>query len=161
MPGGALLSGPDIFISYNRNDRTAARHFAECFQKEGFSVWWDAALQSGETFDEVIENELRSAKAVVVLWSPRSVASRWVRAEATIADRRRKFAPVIIEPCDLPIVFELTHTADLSDWTGDRGDPAWQSFVADLTRLVEKGRVAEAAEALARAGEPAPIDLGD
>ena len=151
------MSGPDIFISYNRNDRTAARHFAECFQKEGFTVWWDAALQSGETFDEVIENELRASKAVVVLWSPRSVASRWVRAEATIADRRRKFAPVIIEPCDLPIVFELTHTADLSEWNGDRADPAWQSFIQDLTRLVDKGRAAEAAEALAKADEPAPL----
>jgi len=151
------LSGPDIFISYNRNDRTAARHFAECFQKEGFSVWWDAALQSGETFDEVIETELRASKAVVVLWSPRSVASRWVRAEATIADRRRKFAPVIIEPCDLPIVFELTHTADLSDWTGDRSDPAWQSFVQDLTRLIDKGRAAEAAQALAKLDEPTPL----
>lgn len=151
------MSGPDIFISYNRNDRTAARHFAECFQKEGFTVWWDAALQSGETFDEVIENELRASKAVVVLWSPRSVASRWVRAEATIADRRRKFAPVIIEPCDLPIVFELTHTADLSEWNGDRSDPAWQSFIQDLTRLVDKGRAAEAAEALAKAEEPVSL----
>ena len=151
------MSGPDIFISYNRNDRTAARHFAECFQKEGFIVWWDAALQSGETFDEVIENELRASKAVVVLWSPRSVASRWVRAEATIADRRRKFAPVIIEPCDLPIVFELTHTADLSEWNGDRSDPAWQSFIQDLTRLVDKGRAAEAAEALAKAEEPVSL----
>ncbi len=32
-------------------------------------MWWDAALRSGETFDEVIEKELRAAKAVVVLWS--------------------------------------------------------------------------------------------
>ena len=96
------MSESDIFISYSREDRAAARHFSECFAREGFSVWWDAALRSGETFDEVIERELRGAKAVVVLWSPRSVTSRWVRAEATLADRRNKLVPAIIEACDRP-----------------------------------------------------------
>ena len=73
------MSGTDIFISYARTDRPVARAFAECLLEEGFNVWWDASLHSGETFDEVIEQRLRDAKAVVVLWSPRSVASRWVR----------------------------------------------------------------------------------
>lgn len=137
------MSGPDIFISYSRDDRPAARHFAECFAKEGFKVWWDAALHSGETFDEVIETELKAAKAVVVLWSPRSVTSRWVRAEATLADRRKKLAPVIIEPCDRPIIFELTHTTDLSSWTGDLADPVWRSFVQDLHRFVDRSKLAQ------------------
>ena len=100
-------------------------------------MWWDAALRSGQTFDEVIEKELRSAKAVVVLWSPRSVASRWVRAEATLADRRNKLVPAIIEACDRPIIFELTHAADLSDWTGDTSDSRWKTLVSDLRRLVD------------------------
>jgi hypothetical protein len=112
-------------------------------------VWWDASLHSGETFDEVIEQRLRDAKAVVVLWSPRSVASRWVRAEATLADRRNKLVPAIIEPCDRPIVFELTHTAELASWNGDRNEPEWQSFVEDLKRLTH----ADGADAPA----PAPV----
>ena len=114
------MSGTDIFLSYARQDRAVARIFAEALIEEGFSVWWDASLHSGETFDEVIEQRLRDATAVVVLWSPRSVASRWVRAEATLADRRNKLAPAIIEPCDRPIIFELTHAAELAGWAGDR-----------------------------------------
>jgi hypothetical protein len=106
----------DIFLSYARHDQSIARMFADSLVAEGFTVWWDASLRSGETFDEVIEKELRHAKAVVVLWSPRSVASRWVRAEATLADRRNKLVPAIIEECDRPIIFELTHAADLCDW---------------------------------------------
>ena len=126
------MSGADIFISYSREDRAAARHFADCFAREGFNVWWDAALHSGETFDEVIERELKAARAVVVLWSPRSVRSRWVRAEATRADRQNKLAPVIIEACDRPIIFEMQHTVDLGAWTGDTSDPGWQEFLQDL-----------------------------
>ena len=138
------MSGTDIFISYSREDRAAARYFAECFGQEGFSVWWDAALHSGETFDEVIEKELKAAKAVVVLWSPRSVSSRWVRAEATLADRRNKLAPVVIESCDRPIIFELHHTVDLADWTGDTTDQRWKGFVHDLHRIIERNSAPEA-----------------
>lgn len=147
------MSGRDIFISYSREDRPAARHFAESFTKEGFSVWWDAALRSGETFDEVIEKELRAAKAVVVLWSPRSVASRWVRAEATLADRANKLVPAIIEACNLPIIFELTHAADLANWTGDTSDSGWQGLISDIRRMV--GGDYEVAGAYAK--PPAPI----
>src|SRR5215213_9258502 len=133
---GKSVSGTDIFLSYARLDQPTARIFAACLRDEGFSVWWDASLHSGETFDEVIERNLKESKAVVVLWSPASVASRWVRAEATLADRRNKLVPAMIEPCDRPIIFELTHAAELSDWDGDTSDPRWRTFVQDLRRLV-------------------------
>ena len=145
--GGGLLPGTDIFLSYARHDRSIAHLFAEGLATEGFSVWWDASLHSGETFDEVIEQRLRDAKAVVVLWSPRSVASRWVRAEATLADRRNKLVPAIIEGCDRPIIFELTHAADLCDWTGDTSDKRWQTFILDLRRLVDADKHQEHGEA--------------
>jgi hypothetical protein len=109
-------------------------------------------LRSGETFDEVIEKELRAAKAVVVLWSPRSVASRWVRAEATLADRANKLVPAIIEACNLPIIFELTHAADLANWTGDTSDSRWQGLISDIRRLV--GGDYEVAGAYAKPPEP-------
>lgn len=140
MQGGGRLSGTDIFVSYSSADRATARRFAEHFEREGFSVWWDAALYSGQAFDEVIEAELRAAKAVVVLWSPRSVTSRWVRAEATLADRHNKLVPAIIEPCERPIIFELTHTVDLSHWTGDPDDPSWMSFLHDVKAAVVRTR---------------------
>ncbi len=130
------MRGPDVFISYSREDAGTARCFAEAFALEDIEVWWDVALRSGENFDEVIEKALRAAKAVVVLWSPRSVASRWVRAEATLADRIGTLAPVIIEPCERPIIFELTHTADLRHWTGDPSDPAWQVYLQDVRRFI-------------------------
>jgi len=149
------LSGPDIFLSYARTDRAVARLFADSFAEEGFTVWWDASLHSGETFDEVIERNLRDAKAVVVLWSPRSVASRWVRAEATQADRRNKLVPAIIEQCDRPIIFELTHAAELAGWEGDTSDIRWRTFMEDLRHLIDRVSGEAQAAAAAAAAEPA------
>jgi len=135
---------PDIFLSYNREDLARAKQFAEGFERAGFSVWWDVTLRSGENYDEVTEAALRSARAVVVLWSKRSVVSRWVRAEATLADRNRTLMPAMIEPCDRPIMFELTQTAELSHWHGDESDSAWCAFIDDLRRFLGKEIPAEA-----------------
>ena len=127
---------PDIFLSYNREDAAVAQTYRDAFEREGFDVWWDATLRSGEAYDEVTEGALRGAKAVVVLWSPRSVSSRWVRAEATIAARNKTLMPVTIEPCDRPVMFELTQTAELSHWRGAADDKAWLTFLGDVRRMV-------------------------
>ncbi|MEY2853471.1 MAG: hypothetical protein RL030_603, partial [Pseudomonadota bacterium] len=129
----------NIFLSYNRDDQVTAKRFAEAFEREGFSVWWDVTLRSGDAYDQVTEKALRDAKAVVVLWSKKSVESRWVRAEATLADRNRTLVPAMIEPCERPIMFELTQTADLSRWSGESTDRLWQGFLADVRRIAGTG----------------------
>ncbi|MDE2563945.1 MAG: AAA family ATPase [Sphingomonadales bacterium] len=129
---------PDIFVSYSRSDLTVARRYADRFVEAGMDVWWDVALHSGETYDKVTEDALRNAGAVVVLWSPRSVDSRWVRAEATLADRNKTLMPAMIELCERPIMFELVHTADLSHWTGNADDAKWQAFLSDVRSKVER-----------------------
>ena len=141
----------DIFLSYNREDQACAKVFAEAFAAQGFKVWWDVGLRTGEAYDEVTEMALRTAKAVVVLWSKKSVVSRWVRAEATLADRNRTLVPCMIEPCERPIMFELTQTAELGHWQGDAGDSAWRSFLSDVYRFVAKGGPAPASTAPASA----------
>jgi eukaryotic-like serine/threonine-protein kinase len=135
-PGEERL--PDIFVSYSREDQAVARRYAEGFESQGFSVWWDQALTPGEAFDQVTERALEESRAVVVLWSKTSVNSRWVRAEATQANANGQLMPVMIEPCRRPIMFELTHTADLSQWQGELDDPAWQTLVAGVRRVVLK-----------------------
>ena len=132
----------DIFLSYNREDQVAARRYAEGFEANGLSVWWDTTLKVGEAYDEVTEAALRGAKAVVVLWSPRSVVSRWVRSEATLADRAKTLVPVMIEPCDRPIMFELTQTADLIHWKGEPQDKAWLALLDEVRAFVGGDRVA-------------------
>jgi TolB-like protein/Tfp pilus assembly protein PilF len=125
-----------VFISYTRDEVSVARRFAEAFELAGLKVWWDQALRSGEAYDEVTEAALREAKVVVVLWSRRSSASRWVRSEATIAQRQGTLVPVMIEPCERPVMFELVQTADLSDWTGHPDHAGFRAFVTDIRCMV-------------------------
>lgn len=65
----------DIFISYAHEDRERAKNMAAALEARGWSVWWDRKIITGQTYDQVIENELDAAKAVVVLWSQHSVGS--------------------------------------------------------------------------------------
>lgn len=129
---------PDVFISYNREDRDRAGVIASALEAEGFSVWWDAALRAGETYDEVTEQNLRTAGAVVVLWSKRSANSKWVRAEATVGERTSTLVPALIEDCERPIRFELVQTADLRHWRGDRNDPHWRAFMQDVRTAITR-----------------------
>ena len=77
-----------IFLSYNRQDIEIARMFSDAFEAVGLTVWRDlTSLRVGDVYDVKTENALKAASAVVVLWSPRSVASDWVRAEAIVARR--------------------------------------------------------------------------
>lgn len=114
---------PDVFVSYNREDLPIAQRVVDGLVHEGISVWLDMELKAGENYDEITEERLRGAKAVVVLWSSRSVKSRWVRAEATIGQRKSTLVPAMIEECDRPVMFELVQTTDLSKWDGERADP--------------------------------------
>ena len=87
-----------IFLSYSRDDQPVAARVAAGLERAGFTVWWDQSLAPGEAYDKVTEKALEEAAAVVVLWSRRSVESRWVRAEATQANARGVLVPAMIEP---------------------------------------------------------------
>lgn len=61
----------DIFICYSRTDSVIATKLAERLRAEGWSVFIDVQTQVGQRYDEVIEAELDSARAAVLLWSVR------------------------------------------------------------------------------------------
>lgn len=141
-----------IFLSYSRADRPKAQLIAEALAAEGFEVWWDKVLRAGETYDEVTETRLRDADAVIVLWSTVSVKSKWVRAEATLGQRTSILIPAMIEEAERPIMFELTQSADLIGWEGDRSDPRWKAFVDDARGVI--GKTAPAAASAPAAPSP-------
>ncbi|HXQ09574.1 MAG TPA: toll/interleukin-1 receptor domain-containing protein [Caulobacteraceae bacterium] len=76
----------DVFISYARSTAAQAHQVAEALRGLGYGVWRDDDLPAHRAYAEVIEERLRDAKAVVVIWSAEAVRSEWVQSEA---DRAR------------------------------------------------------------------------
>jgi hypothetical protein len=130
----------DLFLSYAREDRETAERLARALEGEGWSVWWDRELVAGERFSRVIEEELRSARAVVVVWSRASAASPWVEAEATVGFERGVLVPVRLETCEPPLPFRTLETEDFQAWRGETGSAEIRAL-ADGIRGVLGGRV--------------------
>ncbi|CAN5878301.1 hypothetical protein BH11PSE8_BH11PSE8_20160 [soil metagenome] len=129
MPPGALL---DVFISYARSNRPVAQELADALEAQQLRVWWDSDLSAGSEFAEVIEDRLRDARVVLVLWSADSVRSAFVRDESSRALRSNKLMPLRIEDVELPLGFGQLHTLDLLDWHGDADSPAFQKVVSEI-----------------------------
>jgi hypothetical protein len=109
----------DIFLSYKSEDRERAKRIEHALTALGWDVFWDEELRAGDEFREVLEEELARARCVVVLWSTRSVKSKWVRDEASRADKRGKLVAVRIDDVDMPLGFGEMQAADLIGWNGD------------------------------------------
>ena len=113
----------DIFVSYARQDKARVAPLVAALEAKGWSVWWDPEVTPGQEFDRQISAELDAAKAVIVVWTPLSVDSRWVRGEAREAADRGVLVPVRFENARLPIDARAVHTTDLDHW-GENPDSA-------------------------------------
>jgi len=145
----------DIFISYKREDQPIAKKLADALQREGWDVWWDPKLRAGEHFDEVIEKALHEAKCVVVIWSQRSVESRYVRDEATYALERHKLIPIEIENVNLPFRFKGVHTLSLRGWDRSNVFPPFVKLVDDIAALIGKPAARSTTSAERQLSKPA------
>ena len=126
----------DIFISYARSTAAQARQVAGALRALGHGVWWDEDLPAHQAYAEVIEERLRAAKAVVVVWSQEAVKSQWVRAEADFARMAGTLTQVSIDGAVPPLPFNQIQWADLSGWDGDPSVAGWGKVVASVTDLV-------------------------
>ena len=122
----------DIFVSYARADKARVAPLVAALEAQGWSVWWDPEITPGQEFDTQISAALDAAKAVIVVWTPASVDSRWVRGEAREAADRGVLVPVRFDGARLPIDARAMHTTDLDDW---KEDPAGRPF-QDLARAI-------------------------
>ena len=108
----------DIFISYSKDEPEPTIALARDLERKGYSTWWDSDLLPGERYQERIATELDKAKAVIVIWTPKSVASRWVMAEAEWAAEQNKLITVRtadLSPDRIPLPFNTLHTDIVTD----------------------------------------------
>jgi TIR domain len=129
----------DIFISYAREDAVRAHALAEALADLGWSVWRDDSIRAGAPFDQVIDQQLDMASCVVVIWSTASVASNWVRAEASTADEQGKLVPVSFEhDLRLPVRFRQLNAAHLTSTDLREPSNGPLQLLADIAALTGK-----------------------
>ena len=129
----------DVFISYSHRNLKRVAPIADRLSGEGYSLWWDPQMRAGEVFAPRIEQELHTARCVVVAWSKVSRDSLWVRAEATEALDAGKLVQVVLDRVKPPIPFTMVHFADLSRWNGDPAAPAWGQLEAGVRAVAREG----------------------
>jgi formylglycine-generating enzyme required for sulfatase activity len=114
-------------------------------------VWFDVRLTAGKSFDREIEGAVKGAKAVVVLWSPASVESEWVREEAGVGKARNVLAAIRIVPCDLPFGFGTRHVEDIHEAEFADDHPAWLKILDRIGELMGRPALADYSRAVGQA----------
>lgn len=109
----------DIFLSYTSEDVDRAKPLVRILEQQGWSIWWDHNIKPGKAFDQVVEDEIATARCLVVLWSNKSVQSDWVKSEADEGQKRKILIPAMIDNVVIPLGFRRTQAARLYDWRVD------------------------------------------
>jgi adenylate cyclase len=81
-----------------------------------------------------IEEALKNAEAVVVLWSSASLSSAWVKDEAAEARDSERLVPVSMGSAKPPLGFRQFHTIDLGTWNGHGEPEALGELLAAISR---------------------------
>ena len=125
----------DLFVSYARNDEQTAVRVSQCLSDAGYQVWRDDQLPAHRAYAEVIEERLKGAKAVIVLWSAEAAKSQWVRAEADAARVAGTLVQASLDGSLPPMPFNQIQCADLMRWTGETAAPGWRKLLDSIAAL--------------------------
>ena len=125
-----------IFLSYAHEDKTRAESLAKALEAEGWSIFWDRTIPTGNTWRDYIGKALHNAKCVVVAWSRASIESDWVHEEADEGRERKILVPVLLENVKPPLGFRSIQAETLVDWDGSPSAGEFRKLVSDIEQLL-------------------------
>lgn len=111
-----------VFVSHAVADGGIAERVAMGLQAVGYRSWYaEWELQAGDSIVDRIQAALSACDVLIVVLSPRSVTSEWVKRELNsvlmgqLNGQRVLVVPVLIETCDIPQLLSDTFRVDLRD----------------------------------------------
>jgi formylglycine-generating enzyme required for sulfatase activity len=130
----------DVFISYPRVERSKVELIKAKLDALGLDTFFDIhGIDGGDTFPDVIDHALKSAKAVLGVWSPRAFQSKWCMIECRVGAARGVLVPIAVErfsELDMKSDFMTTNYLDLTDFDGRENHEGWQRTLRSLSRHV-------------------------
>lgn len=148
----------DVFVSYAHQDYERAKILQRRLQSEGWDVFLDDDLKSGEPSISKLNDKLAEVKCVLVLWSRRSAKSKFCYDEADtgLAGGRLVAARIdTIPPRELPLGFRTIQVEDLSTWDGATHVPGVSKLIARIDGILR------APTGTWRALRPVEVDIGE
>jgi serine/threonine protein kinase len=105
----ALASLPQhVFISYSRQDTDYVLALRDFLTSNGFQVWVDDQIESGDQWFNHINDAIKSAAAVLIVMTPDAESSEWVQKEILLAKRYSKaIFPILLRGDEFPILIDL------------------------------------------------------
>ena len=129
----------DVFVSYARSTEPEAMKIAAALRAKGYSVWRDDEIPAHRAYADVIEERLKSSKAVVVIWSVDAAKSQWVRSEADAARAAGTLVQISVDGTLPPMPFNQVECAELKGWNGDAEASGWRKLADSVAALAGSG----------------------
>ena len=103
-----------IFISYAHAQSAFVDKLEAEIKLYSFPVWVDRSkLHGGQEWIEKIENAINECDVVIVILSPQSVKSKYVKMEYRYAwNKGKKVIPLLSEACEIPMDLNSFHRID-------------------------------------------------
>ena len=94
----------EVFLSHSSLDRSVASAVNDVLRRHGVPVWYSPSeIRGAQQWHDEIGRALRRCDWFVVLLSPNSVQSPWVKRELMYALNEHRYEdriiPALIEPC--------------------------------------------------------------
>jgi queuine/archaeosine tRNA-ribosyltransferase len=126
----------EVCVFYDGNDRKAVRELVKLIERH-YSVWWDQKAAAG-LWPEQVESALSDALVTVVVWSKSSVKNEIVRAEASLAIRRKKPLLMLrIEEVEVPLQFSQRSSTDVYSFGSAKECPELQEFLQKIDQAIK------------------------
>jgi hypothetical protein len=140
-----MMHTDGTFVSYSRSDSEFALRLASDLRSKGAAVWLDQLdIEAGARWDSAIEGALRGSARILVLLSPKAVASQNVLDEVSFAlDEGKTVVPILVETCAIPMRLRRLQYVDFT-----------RDYQGALTRLLGTLGVARPAAASSAHTEP-------
>jgi hypothetical protein len=113
-----FISYPQLFLSYGRKDDKLMRKIRSNLTAEGFKTWTDEMIELGTPeWQGAIEQAIRDSGVLIVILTPESRQSTWVRRELLFASmENKKIFPILAEgdeSTSVPIELVMMQLADI------------------------------------------------
>jgi cellulose biosynthesis protein BcsQ len=135
---------PRVFVSHAHVDRAFVESILRSeLEPYGIDIWISGTnLQGGERYSDEIQNALEAADWVILVLSPRSVASEWVQHEVRWALQHRpgRIIPILHEMCDAKDLNPALQGIQYIDFTTDDSTSITRIIHAMLLRTNEERR---------------------